>query len=357
MTLVTVQSILAKIALTLQGLLLLISNAGSSTVKQNQLTPFVNKSFGEIVVSLNTLSSQLASSSTKESPVTLSFDSLNSKTRSAVVNIYCRLNDNSGRITSGSGVIIDPRGVILTNAHVAEYFLLKNYSKPDYVDCSIRTGSPAEPMYRAKPLFIPEAWLKTNAQVINETNPTGTGENDFALLLITSKINGDPSPDKFDYVPMDESFSHPEKDSEVIISSYPAEYTKGILAQNSLNEVSGISKISSGYYFNDADKDSLDLIDVSGSIASQGGSSGGAVVEVSSGKLVGIVVTTTKGTGTTSSRELYALTTSHVARKFLAEANQTLDSFLAGDLISEVTRFETVSQPNLLQIISSAINH
>src|SRR3989344_252919 len=53
---------------------------------------------------------------------------LNEQVRAAVVNILC-ITGSGGPLNSisGSGVIIDPRGIILTNAHVAQYFLLKNY--------------------------------------------------------------------------------------------------------------------------------------------------------------------------------------------------------------------------------------
>ena len=50
------------------------------------------------------------------------FESIDAITRPALVNILCRPR-GAGPIASpisGSGVIIDPRGVILTNAHVAQ---------------------------------------------------------------------------------------------------------------------------------------------------------------------------------------------------------------------------------------------
>ena len=48
------------------------------------------------------------------------------KLKAATVNILCRMQ-RGGQIAhyTGSGVVIDPTGVVLTNAHVAEHVLLE----------------------------------------------------------------------------------------------------------------------------------------------------------------------------------------------------------------------------------------
>lgn len=53
------------------------------------------------------------------------FDTLNAQVASAVVNIFCLPSGGSPlqHGATGSGVIIDHRGVILTNAHVAQHVL------------------------------------------------------------------------------------------------------------------------------------------------------------------------------------------------------------------------------------------
>ena len=72
-----------------------------------------------------------------------STDAVNQEARAALVNILCETSSGSLHPVSGSGVIIDPRGVILTNAHVAQYVLLA--SQPNVgLTCMIRTGSPAQ---------------------------------------------------------------------------------------------------------------------------------------------------------------------------------------------------------------------
>ena len=57
-------------------------------------------------------------------PASLAPEILNEKSRSALVNILCEATAPL-RSTSGSGVIIDSRGVILTNAHIAQLFLFE----------------------------------------------------------------------------------------------------------------------------------------------------------------------------------------------------------------------------------------
>src|SRR3989344_8595044 len=53
----------------------------------------------------------------------VSFDEINRKTREALVNIICTSRRGGAfNLISGSGVVIDPRGVILTNAHLGQYF-------------------------------------------------------------------------------------------------------------------------------------------------------------------------------------------------------------------------------------------
>ncbi|HEV8677502.1 MAG TPA: hypothetical protein VN701_01580, partial [Candidatus Paceibacterota bacterium] len=58
----------------------------------------------------------------------LSPEQVNENARASIVNILCLATGNGQENSiSGSGVIIDARGVILTNAHVGQYFLLKDY--------------------------------------------------------------------------------------------------------------------------------------------------------------------------------------------------------------------------------------
>src|SRR5205085_2429432 len=95
-----------------------------------------------------------------------------------------------------------PTGLILTNAHIGQYFLLKDFTQKNYVECVIRTGSPAYPKYHAELVYISPTWVANNKAILKSQNPKGTGENDFAFLRITSAINSSNLPEKFSYLQM-----------------------------------------------------------------------------------------------------------------------------------------------------------
>src|ERR1700733_12332820 len=78
------------------------------------------------------------------------FAAINTFARTAIVNIFCTANGDELSPISGTGIIVTSGGLILTNAHVAEYFLLRNYQRPNFLDCVIRTGSPATATYEAE---------------------------------------------------------------------------------------------------------------------------------------------------------------------------------------------------------------
>ncbi|MDE2021487.1 MAG: hypothetical protein KGI71_00985, partial [Patescibacteria group bacterium] len=108
--------------------------------------------------------------------------------RGALVNIICYVPAGSGlHSISGSGVFIDPKGIILTNAHIAQYFLLADRG----VSCVVRSGSPAVSRYTAALAYISPSWIHTNASVLTQASPSGTGEYDFALLAINKSITSD----------------------------------------------------------------------------------------------------------------------------------------------------------------------
>ncbi len=370
MPLLAIQVALAKIALSLQALLLIVAQIQAAPAKNAKLIPGVQQSLVTLSTTLQSLGTQLATvpatstpkgtgTSPASAPVAVRaaaipvvpFAELNTRARAAVVNILCTTTTNGPvKPISGSGVMIDPRGVILTNAHVAQLFLLKDYQGANSVNCIIRTGSPAEPAYKARLLYLSPAWIENNREVIKEAKPTGTGEDDFALLMVTSTIQGNPVAGPLPYLELDPTFNNPPIDDPVLLASYPAELTGGILVLKSLNEASAMTKIRRGYYFHDTHTDSLDLIDVGGSLLSQGGSSGGAVVEQNSGKLVGVIVTTTSGVAT-GERELFAITSSHIARRFREQSSLSLSDYLTTDLTTNANSFETNTAVRLRTIL------
>ncbi|MBI5003681.1 trypsin-like peptidase domain-containing protein [Candidatus Kaiserbacteria bacterium] len=265
-----------------------------------------------------------------------SFDDVNVSTRGTLVNILCMApHGASVQPISGSGVIIDPRGVILTNAHVAQYVLLSESPRIDLV-CSIRIGSPATPRWKAEVLYIPPVWVTAHVGEINTSHPQGTGEHDYALLRITGSIDSSPALSSFPYLSFDTREVIGFLGDPVLGAAYPAEFVGGYSALNNLNVVSSVSTIDQLMTF---DVNSVDMISIGGVIEAQSGSSGGAVVNAWN-KLIGIITTTSEGV-TTAERKLHAITMSYVDRDIKTQTGQYLDTYLQGDLAEKESTFNT----------------
>lgn len=277
------------------------------------------------------------------------FDMINGEARLGLVNIFCNPRSGSLRPMSASGVIIDPRGVILTNAHVAQYILLSGNPAVD-LTCVIRTGSPAYPAWNAEILFMPPTWVKEHAADIAQARPTGTGEHDYALLRITGAINGQALPAEFPYIPVDAREAIAFTDDEVLVVSYPAEFVGGITTQMNLYPVSSITTIKKMLTFYN---ETVDVISLGGVIGAQSGSSGGAVVNAW-GRLVGLISTTSDG-ATTAERDLHAITLSYINKNILSESDLDLPSILGGDLAKEAYSFNTIAAPALRQLLIDQI--
>lgn len=249
---------------------------------------------------------------------------INTMARSAIVNILCEpRGGGSLRPTSGSGVIIDPRGIILTNAHVAQYVLLSE--SPDInMICTVRTGSPAVNRWYPRVVAIPPIWVEKHVHELNSTRSTGTGEHDWALLRIASSTNGSSLPDAFPYVAYDTRDGISFPGDTVLEAGYPAEFIGGALIQSSLHAASSVTTVQELLTFHGK---SIDVLSLGGSIQAQGGSSGGPVVNTW-GRLVGVITTTSAGTST-ADRDLRAITIGYINRDAAAQFGETLPSLLS----------------------------
>lgn len=279
---------------------------------------------------------------------TFSFDEVNVKTREALVNILCTTK-RGGFLNpiSGSGVFIDPRGVILTNAHVGQYFLLKEYLKHDFVDCTIRTGEPARNSYKATLLYLSPLWIHENARKISEDTPTGTGENDFALLLIERTTSaGRVLPTVFPSLPMDFKSDTLRTPRDVLAAGYPAGLLSGISIERDLYPTSSVVRTGTVYSFGG---NTPDIFSVGGSVIAQEGSSGGAVVS-SEGDLIGLIVTSSTGK-TTGERNLNVLTMSHLEWSLKSDTGSGFSTLFSGDLVSRAKSFTTDVAPKLKQAL------
>ena len=282
----------------------------------------------------------------------INFSELNEKVRTAIVNIIC--TSKTGGLfkpISGSGVLIDKRGVILTNAHIGQYLLLKNYMTPDFLTCTIRTGSPAYPRYIAELLYISPRWINEHASDITAQEPLGTGQYDYALLLITSAVGDNSLPASFPFLPFDSTKNSYEKGAPIVLASYPAGFLGGINIQQNLYVTSSVGIIDNIFTFKE---NTFDLFSISGSIVAQKGASGGAIVN-SDGRLIGLIATATDA-NTTSERSLQAITIDHIENSLNEEMGMDLESFMGNNLQEQLQSFQNTLAPALTEALVKELN-
>ncbi len=280
------------------------------------------------------------------------WDLVNERARSATVNILCTpVSGGPFSPISGSGVFIDSRGIILTNAHIGQYFLLKDYLGDNSIDCLIRQGSPARALYRARLLYISASWVTHHHTEILVQRPVGTGEFDFALLLVTERSDPSaPLPDTFPYLETRFIDDPLVVNEPVIITAYPAGFLGGATIQTNLFLTSASATIEQVYTFNET---SIDAISLGGNTNAQQGSSGGAIVS-STGELAGIVVTSTEAPKT-SGRDLHAITLSHINRVLKTESGYSLSELFANYPALIADSFIRDAAPSLISLFRETL--
>lgn len=288
-------------------------------------------------------------SQTKES---VPFEKINTSTRNALVNILC-MTETGGYFNpiSGSGIIVDKKGIILTNAHIAQYFLLKDYVKKDFITCSIRMGSPTVAVYKADLLYISQQWIENNYQNITQKNYMENGESDYAFLIINDTTNPDNKlPVEFPYVDYNTNDGEINMGENVLIAGYPAGFLGGITIQKDLNITSTITQIKKIYTFYE---NSLDLISFGGTVLAQKGSSGGAVMN-NWNELIGLIVTTTDSK-ITEERDLRAITIAHIDTNLQKQIGVNIKTFFSYNPTKTSETFLKTKAPELKQLLVSAL--
>lgn len=270
-------------------------------------------------------------------------EEVNEIARAALVNILCT-TASGGYLApiSGSGVVVDSRGVILTNAHVGQFFLLRDYGVKDNVQCVVRTGSPATPKYTAELLYLPPTWIEANASQLVASQAHGTGEYDYAFLRITGTTNPQGTlPASFPTVPM--STSYPAIGDEMLLAAYPAGFLGGESITKALYASSALAYTTQLFSFDDNTK-KVDLFSIGGTVLSQAGSSGGVAMRMD-GTLAGIIATATIG-NSTETRDLRALSLSHIDLTLHTFGQGGINGLLAGDLAAKSATFDTTTAPS-----------
>ena len=250
------------------------------------------------------------------------------KLRGAIVNIICISKDSKIRSMSGSGVLFDPKGLILTNSHIAQYYLVRDALPKGTITCTIRTGSPAQAAYRAEPVYVSSQWVSANPRTLATLGAKGTGEHDFAVLAITASATPLPLPGSFPYIQL--SRGEPAQGTELAIGTYGAQALSSKQIQDSLFPTLVLAKVKNRFSFDNA---AIDLIALNGTAASQQGSSGGAVANAK-GELVGIVTTSTQS-GDIASRETRAVTVTHMRSSFKRDSGEDFDAYFKNGSIKD----------------------
>ena len=266
----------------------------------------------------------------------------------AIVNIFCTFTtDEYIRTTTGTGFFIDPDGVIMTNAHVAQFLLLEETDAFGKTDCVVRSGNPASPKYLAELLYLSPAWIQENASVINDAVPMGTGERDYALLYVSKNLDDSPLPAKFPALSFDSDLLPISvKNNLVVAAGYPADNlltngpTADLIPQKASTTISELYTFGSNY---------ADVFSIRGSAVGAEGASGGPVLN-KNGEVIGMIVTRgddrTEGVGS-----LRAITLSHIERTMQEETGFTLEQNLNGNLSYRAQIFSETLTPFLVLIL------
>ena len=268
--------------------------------------------------------------------------------KAAVVNIIC-LQQGGLKGVSGSGVIVDPRGIVMTVAHIGQQFLLRDYPTEDSGSCYIRTGSPAKNAYVAEPIFISPSWIEENSDSYLSSRPRGTGEHDFAFLAITGSATASPLPSRFAYIPLSPVGTDLSEGDRVGTGSYAAEFLSSSEVRSALYPTLKFADIVDIYTFGSR---SEDIFSVAAGSAAQEGSSGGAVIN-EDGALIGLITTRTVKPDL-SLRTMQAISMDHARSSFRADMSENLDSYLRGNLSTLVQNFRGRAV-GLLDILAEAM--
>lgn len=280
----------------------------------------------------------------------LSGDALNTTARASLVNIICTITSDTIHSVTGSGVVIDPRGIILTNAHVGQYVLLSEVAK--HISCVGRTGAPARPTWKLRVMYMPSTWINEHAADLRRERPTGTGEHDYALLLAEPLTTDSPPVVGLPSVAIDTREGIAYEGDEVLLAGYPAGFLGTFTAEHNLHPATTITQIGVFYTFTEK---LVDLLSLGGVIVAQGGSSGGAVVN-RWGRLVGLIATTSDG-ATTAERDLRAITLAHIDRSVREHTKRGLSDIIGPEAQEFANQFRTEALPALAQKLVDQIAH
>ena len=267
--------------------------------------------------------------------------------QNVVVNILCMEKTSTyTKMSSGSGVIISESGLVITNAHVAYPFLQTKQFDSGTYSCSVRRENIPNFGYNAELVYYPVDWLKENSEVIKGPSPVGTGENDYALILLTTPIGPGPRSTVFKSASLAVSSPDLRDNLSVTIAGYPS-LNSGVFDVDTHPGLK-IADTQINEYFT-FDIRTLDVLQTGENVVAKRGSSGGGVF--SNNALYGLIVTTNQGeTGTYAN----ALTLPYIKRDFKEDTGIDFDEFVSRSTEAIRTQFLT-SRDVLKNAISESL--
>lgn len=270
----------------------------------------------------------------------------------AMVNIFCSFRDASTvRYTTGSGFFIAPSGIILTNAHVAQFLLLEAVDEDGTASCVVRHGETAAPRYQAELLYISPTWVQEHAALIAETAPQGTGAFDYALLYLTGGVDDQPVPRELPYIAIDTDLPSTRTIGDTVtVGGYPTATTSQLVAGAPLTRQQATTTLVDLYTFG---SNYGDIYLLGGSRVGMQGVSGGPVIN-EAGAAIAMVTTRgedeRQGTGS-----LNAITLSYIDRSIEAETSFGLARTISGNLSYKASVFQQTLVPFLAQMLQQEL--
>jgi hypothetical protein len=229
----------------------------------------------------------------------------------------------------------------MTNAHVAQYFLLDK--ELDTYNCALYQENIPTYGYVAELLYISPDWIKNNPGVLKSKNPRGTGENDYALLYITKNTNPAlTKPKSFQFANVNTTYNA-EIGDKINVAGFPG----SPIGIGDLTHTVGLKKdttsIEDIFTFGG---NKIDVLATDVTPVAARGASGGGIFRNSD--LIALIVTTN---GVSGSAYINAITTNYINRDLKTDFGKSLSDLINGDLSQQGETFWQNYGEDLAEII------